>query len=134
MNPTGKTLIFFDDVCVLCNRLVKRLIEIDKSDQFRFVALNGDFAKQHAFVFDTDAVVVMDVEGQTYFADRAVLFICQQLLSLKWLALVMRIIPVVFRKLLYRWVACNRYCIFGRYDHCPLFENTSSDLRKKIIT
>ena len=134
MNTTGKTLIFFDDICVLCNRVVRRLIQFDKSDQFRFVTLNGDFAKQHAFVFDTDAVVVMDVEGQTYFADRAVLFICQQLSSLKWLALAMRIIPVFFRKFLYRWIASNRYRIFGGYEQCPLLENASSDLRKKIIT
>ncbi len=134
MNTTGKTLIFFDDICVLCNRVVRRLIQLDKSDQFRFVTLNGNFTKQHAFVFDTDAVVVMDVEGQTYFADKAVLFICQQLSSLRWLALTIRIIPVFFRKFLYRWIASNRYRIFGRYEQCPLLENASSALRKKIIT
>lgn len=132
MNTTGKILIFFDDICVLCNRVVRRLIQLDKSDQFRFVILNGDFAKQHGFVFDTDAVVVMDVEGQNYFADRAVLFICQQLSSFKWLTFVMCFTPVTFRKLLYRWVARNRYRIFGRYEQCPLLENASSGFRKKL--
>lgn len=125
----GKTLVFFDDVCVLCNLFVKHLLHLDKDDQLRFVSLSSEYAKSNGWKFDTDAVVVIDHNGQTYFAESAVLKLCEKITALKWLSLVIRMIPKALQKFLYKMIARNRYKIFGKHDTCPL----SSEINKKII-
>jgi predicted DCC family thiol-disulfide oxidoreductase YuxK len=125
----GKTLVFFDDVCALCNLFVKHLLHLDKDDQLRFVSLSSEYAKSNDWKFDTDAVVVIDHNGQTYFAESAVLKLCQKITALKWLSLVIRMIPKVLRKFLYKMIATNRYKIFGKLDTCPL----NSEINEKII-
>ena len=42
----GKVLVLFDGVCVLCNGLVQRLIQLDKKDVFRYASLQSEFAVQ----------------------------------------------------------------------------------------
>jgi len=128
MNIEGKTLVFFDDVCVLCNLFVKHLLHLDKDDQLRFVSLSSEYAKSNGWKFDTDAVVI-DHNGQTYFAESAVLKICQKLSVLRWLSLVIRMMPKVLQKFLYGLVARNRYKIFGKLVTCSL----SNEINKKII-
>jgi predicted DCC family thiol-disulfide oxidoreductase YuxK len=125
----GKTLFFFDDVCVLCNQFVKHLLHLDKDDQLRFVSLSSEYAKSNGWKFDTDAVVVIDHNGQTYFAESAVLKICQKLSVLRWLSLVIRMMPKVLQKFLYDLIARNRYKIFGKHDTCPF----NNEINEKII-
>src|SRR3954453_16764968 len=43
---TGKTIVFYDGVCGLCNRLVKFLLRFDRRDRFRYAALQSDFAAE----------------------------------------------------------------------------------------
>lgn len=129
MNMEGKTLVFFDDVCVLCNQFVKCLLHLDKEDQLRFVSLSSEYAKSNGWKFDTTAVVVIDHNGQTYFAESAVLKLCEKITALKWMSIVIRMIPKALRKFLYKMIARNRYKFFGKYDTCPL----NQDVNKKII-
>lgn len=133
MTTEEKTLIFFDDVCVLCNRLVKYLLRLDKSDQLRFVSLNSKYAKSHGWEFDTDAVVIIDHDGKTYYAERAVLKLCEKISALRWMLLVIRITPKILQKFLYSLVARNRYKLFGRYKTCPLGEEINELVENKII-
>ena len=133
MNILGKTLIFFDDVCVLCNCFVKCLIRLDKADKLRFVALNSEYAKSNGWLFETDAVVALDKEGQSYFAELAVLKICQNITALKWFSLLIRIMPKGLQKFSYRLVAKNRYRLFGKYKSCPLNHEKNESIRTKII-
>ena len=133
MNILGKTLIFFDDVCVLCNCFVKCLIRLDKADKLRFVALNSEYAKSNGWLFETDAVVALDKEGQSYFAELAVLKICQNITALKWFSLLLKIMPKGLQKFFYRLVAKNRYRLFGKYKSCPLSHEKIESIRNKII-
>ena len=133
MNTQGKTLVFFDDVCVLCNRFVKCLIHLDKADQLRFVALNSKYAKSNGWLFDTDAVVVLDIDGQSYYAELAILKICQNIAALKWFSLLFRIMPKGLQKFFYRLIAKNRYRLFGKYKSCPLNHEKNESIRNKII-
>lgn len=133
MNTQGKTLIFFDDVCVLCNRFVKYLIRLDKAEQLRFVALNSEYAKSNGWLFDSDVVVVLDKDGQSYFAELAVLKICQNIKALKWFSLLLKIMPKGLQKFFYSLVAKNRYRLFGKYESCPLSHEKNESIRNKII-
>ena len=63
---TGKahTLVLYDGVCALCNRLVRFLLRFDHQDEFRFAALQSEFARQvlerhgiHAAELNTVCVV-----------------------------------------------------------------------------
>jgi predicted DCC family thiol-disulfide oxidoreductase YuxK len=133
MNTTGKTLIFFDDACLLCNGVVKRLNNLDKSDQLRFTAFGSVFAKQHAFNFDNNAVVVLDSRGFVYTADKAVLYLFNQLPQLTLVAFFLKLIPTRLRSYFYQKIANNRYRFFGRYDNCSFPEKLPLEIRKKII-
>ena len=39
-----KPVIFFDDVCVMCNSFVNLLLKVDRKEQFLFAPLNGETA------------------------------------------------------------------------------------------
>ena len=42
----GETILFYDGVCGLCNRLNRFVIARDSGEEFRFSALQGPFARQ----------------------------------------------------------------------------------------
>ena len=44
--PPNKKIILFDGVCNLCNTAVQFIIEHDKKDVFRFVALQSDLGQE----------------------------------------------------------------------------------------
>ena len=41
---TSNPIILYDGVCGLCNRLIQFVVKRDRSDCFRFAALQSDFA------------------------------------------------------------------------------------------
>src|SRR5215468_3674097 len=65
MSPlSGKTLVLYDGVCGLCNRLVRFLLRFDQHDRFRYAALQSEFAaevvKKHGLdPGDLDSVVLV---------------------------------------------------------------------------
>ena len=44
--PTSTTIVLYDGVCGLCNRLVQFLLKRDPHDRFRFASLQSDFSTE----------------------------------------------------------------------------------------
>lgn len=126
----NKPIILYDGVCGLCNRLVQFLLKHDRQGRLRYASLQSDFAakvlQRHGFdPKDLDTLHV--VENYDQPAERvlqrsdAVLRAGRELGGI-WspLASLAKIIPRPLRDLCYRFVARNRYRVFGKYDTCML--------------
>ena len=128
--PSSTTIVFYDGVCGLCNRLNQFLLRRDHDARIRFAALQSPIARQLLAAHgldpaDLDTVYVMaDWRAGTervLSRSKAVLHALDQLGG-PWRALAMAggLVPSPLSDLLYRVVARNRYRIFGRFDACQI--------------
>lgn len=123
-------IILYDGVCGLCNRLVQFLLKHDKHGRLRFASLQSDFAekvlRRHGFdAKDLDTVHVVenyDQPGERVLQRSDAILRAGRELGGFWTASssVARIVPRPLRDLVYRFVATNRYRVFGKYDSCML--------------
>lgn len=131
--PRHGPVLLFDGSCGLCNRAVRLLLRLDRRGTLRFAALQGAPAQAwlgaHALPSrDFDSLVfVRDWQGSgTGGADDyalrtdgliAALQACGGLGPvLAWI----RFIPRAWRDGAYRWVARERYRVFGEWRDRPL--------------
>ena len=121
--------MFYDGVCGLCNHLVQFLLKHDKHDRFRFASLQSEVAgnvlTRHGLdPHDLDTVyVVKDYQqsNETLLAHSdAILHMLNQLGGIWTLTGVGWVLPKAFRDALYRFVARNRYRVFGKSESCML--------------
>ena len=125
-------LILYDGVCGLCNRLVQFLLKHDKQGRLRFASLQSDFAArvlQRHGIDPKDLDTVQVIENYEQPGERvlqrsdAILRAGRELTGF-WSvsATVAKVIPRALRDVIYRFVARNRYRVFGKYDTCMLPE------------
>jgi predicted DCC family thiol-disulfide oxidoreductase YuxK len=123
-------IILYDGVCGLCNRLVQFLLKHDKQGRLRFAALQSDFAEKvlgrHGIdAKDLDTVQVIEnyeQPGERVLQRSDAILRAGRELGGLWGASssIAKIIPRPLRDLVYRFVATNRYRMFGKYDTCML--------------
>jgi predicted DCC family thiol-disulfide oxidoreductase YuxK len=124
-----KPLVLYDGVCGLCNRLVQFILRRDRCDTFRFAplqsALAAEILARQSMDRDLNSVnvVLHPQQPDERILDRsdAIQFILKELGGL-WAsaANIGNLLPHRLRNSLYDLVARNRYCIWGKYDTCPL--------------
>jgi len=126
---TGKTIVLYDGVCGLCNRLIRFLLRFDSRDRFRYASLQSSFAakllSKHGL--DTsapDSVVIVADYGlaseRAYTKSDAVLFAARELGGLWRFGEIAVVLPRSLRNVLYDLIARNRYRMFGKFDTCPV--------------
>lgn len=123
-------IVLYDGVCGLCNRGVQFLLKRDKHGRLQFASLQSDFAAKvlgrHALDpndLDTVYVVMNHAQPDEKVLDRsdAVLRAWHELGGAwKLLSSISSIIPRGFRDVVYRFVATNRYHVFGKSETCML--------------
>ena len=124
------TVVFYDGVCGLCNRLNRFLLRRDRDARIRFAALQSPIARQLLAAHgldptDLDTVYVMadwttDAE-RVLSRSKAVMHALDQLGgSWRAVARVGKLVPRPLADLVYRAVARSRYRIFGRFDACQI--------------
>jgi predicted DCC family thiol-disulfide oxidoreductase YuxK len=120
-------VIVFDGVCVLCSRWVDFILRHDRAGRFRLAAMQGQHGRAlliaHGLSPDDPVSFLLVDGGQGYSDTDAIARVLRQLgVRWRWVAAVLRVIPRVVRDPVYRWVARNRYRMFGRRDQCRLPE------------
>ena len=129
MSSITQTLVLYDGVCGLCNRLVSFLLRHDRRDQFRFAPLQSEIARNilHRYGLsprDLDTVVAIanfrGASERVLARSEAALWSIKQLGGIWRVFAIARIIPSPLREALYRFIAQRRYRIFGKYDSCPM--------------
>ena len=125
-------IILYDGVCGLCNRLVQFLLKHDKRSRLRFASLQSDFAAkvlQRHGIDPKDLDTLHVIENYEQPGERilqrsdAILRAGRELGGL-WSvsSTAAKVIPRPLRDGVYRFVAGNRYRVFGKYDTCMLPE------------
>lgn len=119
----GKTIIFFDGTCNLCNRSVQFVLKRDRKLIFFYATLNGELAaKLLSREALTSNTVVLLHQGKERLRSSAIIKILS-LLGLPWsLSSVFLIIPGFIRDLFYKIVAKYRLQWFGRSDNCWIMQ------------
>ena len=123
--PKNKKIILFDGVCNLCNASVEFVIQHDKKDIFRFVAIQSDLGTtiiKHIGIDskNIDSIVLYEPGVAYYYKSNAALEIAKDLSGLFHYASLFRIIPTFLRNPIYDYVATNRYKWYGKQDSCMI--------------
>ena len=117
-------IIFYDGVCGLCNRTVRRLVRLDRERRFRYAPLQGELGtrirRERDDVPDELESFVYLEEGRAYLRSRALVRAARQLRYPWKLASWLWIIPWPITDLVYRLIARVRYRVWGRYDECQI--------------
>lgn len=133
--PQNKKIILFDGVCNLCDAAVQFVIEHDKKDHFRFVALQSELGQQilkHIGIntANIDSVILYEPGIAYYYKSAAALEIARNLGGIFHFGTVFKLIPTGIRNQLYDYIAKNRYKWYGKKENClvPTAENKSKFL------
>ena len=140
---SANPIILYDGVCGLCNRLVQFLLKHDRHGRLRYASLQSDFAakvlQRHGFdPKDLDTLHVVenyDQPSERVLQRSDAVLRAGRELGGAWspLASLAKVVPRPLRDLVYRFVARNRYRVFGKYDTCmlpdPSQRNRFLDLR-----
>ncbi|HSE33692.1 MAG TPA: DCC1-like thiol-disulfide oxidoreductase family protein [Pyrinomonadaceae bacterium] len=122
-------IVLYDGVCGLCNRLNQFLLKRDQHDRLRFASLQSDLAKKilerhGADPTDLDTVYVVedyDSPSERLFKRSNGILRALQALGGVWkLSAVGKVVPRPVRDLFYRFVASNRYKVFGKFEVCMM--------------
>jgi predicted DCC family thiol-disulfide oxidoreductase YuxK len=114
-------VIFFDGVCVMCNRFVDLVLRADRHGVFRFAPLQGETARALLPCQPADpgawSMLYLDERGLHDESD-ASLEVYRRLGGWWSLLAWLRIVPRSIRNPVYRVIARNRYRLFGRRRAC----------------
>ncbi len=115
-------IILFDAECVLCSANARFVLERDTRALFRLASMQGEVGqalyRRHG-MDPSDPSSMLVVEGERMRRDSDAVLSIYERLGYPWkLAAIFRIVPAVIRDPVYRFVARNRYKVFGKRDTC----------------
>ncbi len=117
----NKPILYFDGVCVLCNKTVDILLKIDSRHALRFAALQGETAveKLDSEIRERMDSMVLVEDECAFYKSEAVLKTLFHLGGI-WplMGRLGMLIPEIVRDGIYNWVAKNRIRIFGSRKQC----------------
>jgi predicted DCC family thiol-disulfide oxidoreductase YuxK len=128
--PQGSTVVLYDGVCGLCNRLTRFLLRRDRHARIHFAALQSPVAQQalgrwgrHPSDLDTVYVIANWNTANERLLDRSRAFL-HALTELdgvwRMIGRAGSVVPLPVADALYRMVARNRYRLFGKFESCTM--------------
>ena len=119
---TAGPIVLFDAECVLCSANAQFILTHDRKRHFRLAAMQGEVgaALFRANGMDPDNPdTILLIDGHHVRRDSDAVLAIYTGLGWPWrIAGVARIVPRFLRDPRYRWVARNRYRLFGRRSTC----------------
>ena len=121
---SGRPIILFDGMCVLCSGFIRCVLKLDKKDIFRFGLLQSENVRQLLQRYESNisrltTIVLLVGERITVESD-AVLRIARNLGGAWSLICLFIIIPKFLRDGVYRIISKHRYRLFGKRDVCMI--------------
>ena len=107
------TIIYYDGLCVLCNKSIRFIINRDRKNQFKIGLLDA-FKSEDKL----DSVVLVH-KGIKYNYSNAIIKSLILIGGVYKLAVILYIFPKSFRDFIYKIIAKNRYKWFGKHNTCP---------------
>ena len=124
MSGADRPVIVFDGVCPLCSANARFILRHDRRRVFRLASMQSEAgaALYRRFGIDpADPETLILVDGDRALRDSEAVIAIWSGLGWPWrAAAIARIVPAALRDPFYRWVARNRYRLFGRRETCWL--------------
>ena len=126
------SIIVFDGVCMLCSRWVDFVLRRDPQGRYKFAAMQSPSGRalliEHGIDPD-DPLSFLLLDGNKGYTDTAAIVRILRSFGAGWklVAALVSIVPRFIRDPLYRWIARNRYRMFGRRDTCRVPTADSAD-------
>ena len=124
-------IVFFDGVCVLCNRSVDFLIRADRRKKLKYASLQAE--SSIAFLSSIDRsllkedTIILYSKGKLLIKSDAVLKISSTLGFPYSILMIFKIIPKKWRDALYDFIARHRFRWFGRHENCRVPDEHTRD-------
>lgn len=117
------SVIVFDGVCMLCSRWIDFVLRRDLHRRYKFAAMQTASGRalliEHGIDPDDPLSFLLLEDKKGYTDTDAIVRILRSFgPGWKFIALLVSIVPRFVRDPLYRWIARNRYRIFGRRAAC----------------
>jgi predicted DCC family thiol-disulfide oxidoreductase YuxK len=115
-------IILFDAQCVLCSANAQFILKHDRRARYRLAAMQGDVGaalfRQHG-IDPTNPDTILMIEGDRVLRDSDAVIAIYTGLGWPWrMAGLALLAPKALRDPVYRWVARNRYHLFGKRETC----------------
>jgi predicted DCC family thiol-disulfide oxidoreductase YuxK len=119
------SILVFDGVCVLCSRWVEFVLRHDRHALYKFAAMQTPTGRKilvdHGIDPDDPVSFLLLERGRGYTDTDGIVRVLRSFGGAwRGLAALIRIVPGFLRDPLYRWLARNRYRLFGRHDSCMI--------------
>lgn len=128
-----KTVVFYDNLCSVCNYWVNWILENDSKGVFYFAALDSNFTKEFSchfnYNFPKETIVVWDYHAGFLMKSDAVIFILQALRPTSFELKVLKLFPKLFRDMGY-----SIFAYFRRYLQVANCKVPSSEHRKRFFS
>lgn len=122
MSGAERPVVVFDAMCLLCSAGARLLIEWDRAGLFRLASVQSPAGAElcrHFGIDPDDPESMILVEGERMLRDSDAVIAIARRLGGPWrLAGALGAIPRPLRDAAYRWVARNRYRLWGRSETC----------------
>ena len=119
MTKNKSIIVFYDGLCVLCNRSIIWFIKNDSQNILKFSHFKSEFVlKNHKHVSEIEAVSIKDENGNYLNRSDAVLYLLKKLNKFSFLRFLGSLTPKLIRDGIYNFIAKNRYNWFGKYESC----------------
>lgn len=118
----GGPIILFDAECVLCSANAQFVLRHDKAGRFRLASMQGEVGG--ALYRDNgmdpqQPISILLIDGSRVRQDSDAVLAIYEGLGFPWRVVgVLRVVPTFLRDRIYRWVAQNRYRLFGKRATC----------------
>ena len=129
MSPS---ILVFDGVCVLCSHWVSFVLRHDRQRLYNFAAMQTPAGRglliEHGLDPDDPTSFLLLEAGRSYTDTDAIVRVLRSFGG-RWkiVAALMALVPRFVRDPMYRWMARNRYRLFGRHDVCIVPSAHSAD-------
>ena len=115
-------VIVFDGLCVLCSANAQFVLRYDRRGYFKLAAMQGEAGAElmrRAGLDPADPVSFVVFDDGMFWMDSDAVIRIYSAIGWPWrIAALARVIPRGLRDAIYRWVARNRYRIFGVREEC----------------
>lgn len=129
-------IVFFDGECAMCNGFVLFVLDNDKKDKVRFMALQSEEAlnilSKHSIILEKDNLTTIYYLSNDVVLSKsnAILTILIDIQFFTFFAYCAKWIPKFVRDGVYQFIAKRRYLFFNDKKECRLL---TAQERKKIL-
>jgi predicted DCC family thiol-disulfide oxidoreductase YuxK len=128
-------IVFMDGECALCSGAARVVARLDKRGEFRICPIQSDLGQailQHyGLDHGSPESWIYLADGNAFASLDAVIEAGTRLGRLGRILMVFKVLPRPVRDQLYRWIARNRYAIFGRTQMCAI---PDAALKQRLLT